>query len=521
MFKSKEFRTRERPEYRMEIRNSMSSRIPILVGSGQITHKTKTLDDFIHPIEFMKRAIERAAEDAECKALVEKADALHVVNILSWSHKNAPEALAEALGIQPNIQEYTSVGGNNPQWLVNRAADNLAAGHSEIAILAGCEVMRSVSIAMKSGKDLGFFRDRVEITMVGINRPGTHEVENAHFADRPIRIYPLIENALRAKEGLTIEQEREQLGKFGESYSAVAAKNPYAWFPIARTAQEIVTPGPNNRMIGFPYTKYLNAVMEVDQSAAVIMTTAEKARALGIPESKWVYLHGGQDAHDHWFLSNRSDIADSPAIKAAVGDALAQSGITLEQINFFDFYSCFPCMPRLSRDVLGIPHDDPRPMTITGGLPYFGGAGNNYVMHSIAEAMNRCRADRDAYGMITSNGFYSTKHGVGIYGGQAPKKSWKRTQPEEFQQTVPLAPPLEIDAEPSGDFLVDGYTVWHDRDGQPEVGILIGRTSSGKRAWAQTRKDNKELMAAMMKEEWCGKRGKIGGKSGKANLVEF
>ncbi len=495
--------------------------IPILVGVGQNTIHSKTAADFVHPVEAMRIVVERAAEDAECKALVKQADALHVVNLLSFNHKNFPLALAESLECTPAMLEYTSVGGNNPQWLASRAADNIAAGKCEIAILAGCEVMRSVSLAMKEGRDIGAFKSKPEITFVGINRPGTTQIENDHFADRPVRVYPLIENALRKQEGLSLAQQRKHLGEFAASFSAVAAKNPYAWFPVARSAEEAVTPAPNNRMIGYPYTKYLNAVMEVDQAAAVIMTSTAKARALGIPESKWVYLHGGQDAHDHWFVSERPDLAESLAIKRVCEDAFDQAGIALSDISFFDLYSCFPVMPRLARRVLGIADSDPRPMTITGGLPYFGGAGNNYVMHSIAEAVQRCRADRNAYGMITSNGFYSTKHGVGIYGAQPPKKAWSRTPPDQFQEKLGLAPAMEVEENPAGRFDLDSYTVWHDRNGEPEVGILIGRTDSGKRAWAQTARENKDLMRAMMNEEWCGKTGKIVGRNNRTNIVEF
>lgn len=499
----------------------MAQPIPILVGAGQNTIRSKTVEDFVHPIESMARVIRRAAEDAECPALIEKADALHVVNILSWNHKDAPSALAESLGIRPALKEYTSVGGNNPQWLVNRAADNLVAGRSEVAILTGCEVMRSVSLAMAAGKDLGFFRDKTEIPLVGINRPGVTEIEKAHYADRPIRIYPLFENALRAKEGMTIEQQRETLGRFGEAYTAVAAKNPLAWFPIARTAAEVSTPCDKNRMIAFPYTKYLNAIMQVDQAAAVIMTTTENARRLGIPESKWVYLHGGQDGHDLWFVSERPDLAESPAIKFCVEDALRQAGLGLGEIDFFDFYSCFPCMPRISRRMLGIADDDPRPMTITGGLPYFGGAGNNYVMHSIAEAMALCRADRNKFGMITSNGYYCTKHGIGIYSGQPPSRDWSRTPPEQFQREMALPAPLETNPEPSGEFTVESYTVWHSREGEPETGILVGRASDGRRAWAQTPKGARELLDAMEREEWVGRRGKISRREASINIVEF
>ncbi len=498
----------------------MSDR-PILIGAAQITHRVKSIEDFIHPIEFMRRAVVMAAEDAGLGARLSQADALHVVHLLSWNHRDAPTALAEALNFQPPTREYSAIGGNTPQWFVNRIADNLAAGRSRLAILVGCEVMKSVSLAMRAGRDLGFFKDKVQVPLVGITRPGTNQIEQAHFADRPIKIYPIIENALRARLGLSPEEQRHALGRFGETYSAVAAGNPNAWFPVARTAEEIVATSPENRMIAFPYTKYLNAVMAVDMAAALILTTPPTARALGVPSSKWVYLHGGQDAHDAWFVSERPDLAASPALSAIVEDALGQASLALSDIDFFDFYSCFPCMPRLSRLVIGLDEADPRPMTLTGGLPYFGGPGNNYVTHAIAEAVGRCRSAPDAFGMITSNGYYSTKHGVGIYGAREPDRPWSRTPPEEFQRRLALPPNLELDPEPHGEFSVDGYTVWHSRDGDPEVGILCGRSPTGRRVWAQTHREDHDLMEALMKEEWVGRRGRIAAREGAVNIAEF
>lgn len=499
----------------------MSSRIPILVGQAQLTNRLQSLKDFIHPVQMMKQVIEAAAEDANCPALVSKADSLHIVNLFSWTLPDFPSAVAEALNIHPSVKEYTSIGGNTPQWLVNRAADQLASGKSEIVLLAGCEVMRSVHLAHKEKKDLGNFGEANLIEWIGGDLPGSNEVENDHLANLPIRIYPLIENALRYKEKLSIEQQRENLGKFGETYSAVAAKNRYAWFPIKRTAEEIVTPTAMNRMISFPYTKYMNAVLEVDQAAAVILTTTAKAKELGIPESQWVYLHGGQDAHDRWFISEREDLADSPALKAIVRDALSQANLTLDQIDFFDFYSCFPCMPRLSRHVLGISQEDKRPMTVTGGLPYFGGPGSNYTMHAIAEVMKLCRSNPNLFGMVTSNGWYSTKHGVGIYSTSPPSKTWQRTNPSDFQRNLSLPKAVEIDFEPQGEFSVESYTVWHNRNGEPETGIFFGRTENGKRAWAHLLEEEKELLQKIMKEEWIGKVGKIVGQYERINLIEF
>ncbi len=509
----------------------MNNRAPIIVGVGQLTHKPKNPRDFLHPLQGMKTAVKRAADDAGCKDLIGTADALHVVNIFTWNYRKVPRMLAELLDINPALKEYTTIGGDTPQWLVNRVADNLVSGKNDVSILAGCEVMRSVKSALASGRPPEGFQDNFqditpigddsEGVLIGNKRFGNSGDELDHFMDMPIRIYPLIENALRAKEGLTIEQQIENLGKFGETFSAVAAKNPYAWSRDPLTATQTTTPSPKNRMISFPYTKLLNANLYVDQAAALIMTTPHMARKLGIPKEKWVYLHGGQDATDIWFISERKDIADSPAIKASVQDALRQAQLTLADVSFFDFYSCFPCMPRLYRLVLGIEHADPRPMTLTGGLPYFGGPGSNYVMHSIAEAVDRCRIEPEKFGLITSNGWYCTKHSAGIYSCRNPTKTWNRTPPALFQKRLSLPKSLEIDKAPSGSFLVDSYTVWFSRQGEPETGILIGRTESGKRALAHTPKGNKDILYAMMQKEWIGVKGKVVGQKDKINIVDF
>ncbi|MDP7416670.1 MAG: hypothetical protein QF888_01600, partial [Desulfobacterales bacterium] len=198
-----------------------------------------------------------------------------------------------------------------------------------------------------------------------------------------------------------------------------------------------------------------------------------------------------------------------------------QAQLTLENVSFFDFYSCFPCMPHLHRLVLGIEHFDPRPMTLTGGLPYFGAPGSNYVMHSIAEVVDRCRIEPEKFGLITSNGWYCTKHSAGIYSCQNPTITWNRTPPALFQNRLSLPKSLEIDKAPSGSFLVDSYTVWFNRQGEPETGILIGRTESGKRALAHTPKGNKDILYTMMQKEWIGAKGKVVGQKDKINIVDF
>lgn len=498
----------------------MHPRHPILVGVGQLTLRDQTPERHLKPVQAMNRAVQEALDDSACPEIFPAVDAIHVVNILTWQVKNAPAELSASLGISPTLQEYSAPGGHAPQWMVNRVADNIAAGKSNLAIIAGCDMMSLVFKSMRSGKDVGAFSDGIEILMVGNAADGTQPVEVLHGADEPVTIYPLIENALRYKQEFSIEEQRHNLGRYGQNFSAVAAQNPHAWLPISRTAEEVVTPSATNRMIAFPYTKFLNSC-PADQAAALIMTCPETATQLGIPESKWAYLHGGQDANDEWFVGHRPDLADSPAIRHMVNDALEQSSRTLDDIHFFDLYSCFPVMPRLACHVLNIPDDDPRPLTVTGGLSYFGGAGNNYTLHAIAETVNRCRAHPDQLGLVTGNGYYSTKHSAGIYGAQVPTTVWQRTDPDTFQERLPLPDPLEVELNPSGPITVDAYTVIFGSNGMPERGVICGRTPHNKRVWANTPPGDTEVLKAMMREEWCGKRGEIVERVKGINIVRF
>jgi acetyl-CoA C-acetyltransferase len=287
----------------------------------------------------------------------------------------------------------------------------------------------------------------------------------------------------------------------------VAAKNPYAWFPQERTPEEITTVGPDNRWIGFPYPKRMNAIMEVDQGAAVLMCGSDTARELGIPEEKWVYLHGCGEGIDKWLVSDRLNYHESPAIKAATSRALAQAGTTVDEIDFFDIYSCFPSAVQYGLDALGLKTTEARDITITGGLPYAGGPGNNYVMHSIATAVGRLREHPEQKALITGLGWFATKHSAGVYSGKPPTGEWKRTDPKVDQEKLNATKSPPFTAEPNGPAEIETYTVIYGREG-PELGIVIGRTSAGERFFANTPADT-ALLEQMTREEQIGRKGNV------------
>ena len=118
-----------------------------------------------------------------------------------------------------------------------------------------------------------------------------HEV--THGLALPTAVYPLFENAIRARRGWTLDEHRRRLGVLCSRFAAVAAENPTRGSASGGRADEIATVTPENRLIGFPYPKLMNAIIDVDQAAAVIMTsvaTCARARhravALGV-RARW------------------------------------------------------------------------------------------------------------------------------------------------------------------------------------------------------------------------------------------
>ncbi len=318
---------------------------------------------------------------------------------------------------------------------------------------------------------------------------------------------------MTAQYGLSIAAHQPRLGKLCARFSRVAAHHPYAWFRQPRSAAEIATVTPQNRLVGFPYPKYRNAIMEVDQSAALLMTSVGAARQLGIDPSRWVYLWGCGDAQDLWFVSERVNYHSSPASRAAGEQALGMAGVTIGDIERFDLYSCFPSAVQIGRDMLGIRADDARPLTVSGGLPYHGGPGNNYMTHAIATLMAQLRAAPGDKGLVTGLGWYLTKHSVGIYSGAPPPRRWRRHVPDHDQAGLDSMPHPPLATTPQGRGVIETYTVLHDRGGAPIRGIIVCRLDDGRRFIANT-PDDRGVYDGLMAQEGIGRPGAVSSRDG-------
>jgi len=488
----------------------MSKNYPVIVGVGQLTNHPATVGDAIEPLEMMVTVARAAESDAGVAGLLPKVDSIQVPNVMSWSYSDLPGALAERIGAKPSHSIHTTVGGETPQRLVNETAQAIVEGRTRIALIAGSEALASRRVSRKTRESLPWTERGTPGELVGDSRMAFTQIEAEHGATLPNRMYPLFENAIRAHLGHSIDEHQAHLGRLGSRLSAVAADNPNAWFRDALSADDITNITPENRWVCFPYPKLMNAMIEIDQSAAVILMGSETARELGVPEDRWVYLRGCGDAFDTWFVSDRVNYYESPAIRAATHRALGMAGVSVDEIAAFDLYSCFPSAVQMALGALGLSADDPRPITVTGGLPYAGGPGNNYVTHSISRMVERLRERRDEFGMVTGLGWFFTKHAAGVYSTEPPTGDWQRTDPAVDQSQVDALESPGVVDEAEGDAVVETYAVAFDHDGEPMQGIVIARLSgdSDARLFANTPADA-DLLWQMTREEFVGQAGRV------------
>jgi acetyl-CoA C-acetyltransferase len=246
----------------------------------------------------------------------------------------------------------------------------------------------------------------------------------------------------------------------------------------------------------------MNSNNAVEQGAAVILCSAERAEALGVPRDRWVFPHSGTDAHDHYHVTERDDLGSSPAMRLAGRGALALAGVDGDDLAHIDLYSCFPSAVQIAAAELGLSTD--RPLTVTGGLSFAGGPWNNYVMHSIATMAARLREEPGALGLVTANGGYITKHAFGVYSTEPPTEGFRH---EDVQAEVDALPRRVLDESPDGEMAVETWTAMHDREGQPETGIVVGLLDDGSRALGTT--TDPDTLRALVTEDLAGRRARI------------
>lgn len=458
---------------------ALDARTPVIVGVAQLSQH----EDAQHarePVDLMADAARTAALDCGRPALLDAVGSVRVVNLLSWRYRDPAALVASQLGLDGVETVYTEGGGQIVGTLIARTASDIVDGTVDVALLTGAEAWRTRTSYRRAGGPLpwteqpdGTAPDRV----IGAPLDMWHPAEVERGITAPVQVYPMLESALRAAAGRGVAEHSQFLGELWARFSAVAVRNPDAWDRTPHTAAEIATPSRANRMVGFPYTKLLCSNEQVDQAAAVLMCSVERAEALGIARDRWVFPHAVSEAHTST-VSERPDLATSPLVRA-VGDALWKlTGVGPDDVAHIDLYSCFPSAVEVQCAELGI--DLGRELTVTGGMRFAGGPWNNYPMHAVATMTNVLRGDPGALGLVSANGGYVTKLALCLLSSEPAREGFRSVS---AQDDVDAAPRCEVETKPEGRATVQASTVMHDRTGEATGGILACMLPDGRRAW--------------------------------------
>lgn len=457
--------------------------------------------------EVAGRAAADAVGEAGAAGLLAGLGAVRIVFSQSWDYDDPGARLAERLGAGGAERGYSGLGGTVPATLLAELATDILAGKIEVGLVVGGEALATVRRLKKEGGRPGWSHRSPERRPFPFDQL-PHPAEAAHGIYQAYLTFSLFDSARRAHLGRTLGAHRDQIGRLLAPLSAVAAADPdNAWFPTEHTPEELVEPSGANRMVAFPYTKLEVAVMDVDMAAALLIASDRAADRIGVPREQRVYLRGWGYAEDPPHVAARRDLWRSPGMAVASRHALAAAGIGAGDLAHLDLYSCFASSLSFAIDALGIDHDavldHRRPVTVTGGLPYHGGPGSNYMTHAVAALAERLRQDPGSFGLASGVGMHMARHAFGVFSTTPGRLSppdpagIARDMAGELQ-TVPIT-----DAVPGPTTAtVAAYTVLHRRDGEADWAALVCDLGDGSRCYA--RMEDPVALAGAEAEELIG-----------------
>jgi acetyl-CoA acetyltransferase len=460
---------------------------PVIIGVADIKRKDKTRpgDGSDEPASLIYRAIQEAIKDTGLKEsgrnlLQSKIDSISVVRPWSWPYPDLTSLLAEKLKVNPTYKFVSPHGGNQPAKLLDEASRRISKGETRVALITGGEALDSLGEYVKAETvpPPGWTPvDFESFAADALKPPSGDTLEGLHGLGAPIQVYALYENGLRAKEKDTFARNHDESAQMYSEFAQVSASNPFSWHSGQADSKETIgTVSARNRMINTPYTMLMCAFNKVNIAGACIVTSSDYAKELGIDESKWVYVRGGAGIAESEEFYLRPSFHGSDAIKQSIDAALEHSEVTRDQIDLYDFYSCFPVVPKLACRHLNLPTSNPpKPITLLGGLTSFGGAGNNYSMHAITAMARQLRIGHKGAktGLILANGGVLSYQHVVIL-SSSPRTTAYPSEPPlpDYCERLPSS---DFAKAAEGDALIETYTVDFSRKGHPRRGHVIGR----------------------------------------------
>ena len=474
---------------------------PVIVGIGEYTDRPKDVTKALEPIALMAEAL-RAADKDGGGGLLSKLESLELIGLISWRYADPVNLLCDKLGIQPARRINASMGGETPIRLIHEAAVRIAKGELTTAAIVGGEAMNARNHARKQGARLAWTPAvSLENTVKFPSSTFTlSKIARKLGATDPAYIYPLYEMATQNAWGQTPAQAQAESAQLWSRYATVATKNDYAWIRTAPDANAIVTVSPDNRLINWPYPKFMVANPSVNQAAAVIVTSLAAARAAGIAEDKLIHIWGGASASEPEDYLMRDRYDHSTAQEAALKKAVELAGGDAKAFGHMELYSCFPVVPKMAQrtlKALGLNTASVAP-TVTGGLTFFGGPLNNYMSHAVCAMVRTLRKAPGDLGLLYGQGGFVNKHHTLVVSTRPAPAPLAlafsvQNQADEKRGVAPV-----LDEGYAGPATIETYTIQYGRDGTPIQGIVVVLSPDGFRTMARVLADDASSMSLLM-----------------------
>lgn len=456
-------------------------RIPVIIAGGQVNDRPTDPDEGMDSLGLMVAALRAAETDAGIGPLLADLDSLAIVDQISFRHLGKLcEPLAAAIGANPKVNYQSDAPhGDTPIRLLNETANQIGAGEIKLAAVVGAEALRTAAgraAKTATGEDRSYSE---------IRKVATRQEPNfvqAHGLIAPVDVYPLYENAGRAAYGQTLGEAQAESAAIWSRMSEIAAANDGAWIRKPVTPEAVLASGEGNRPIAFPYNKLMVANSSVNQGAGFIVASLAEARRRGVTEDRIIYVGMGAAAKEAGSILKRDRYDRSVSMDTSIRRTLALNQMTAADFDFVELYSCFPCVPKMARRTLGWPVD--RPATVFGGLTFGGGPIANYMSHAVVSMVDKLRVEGRTGFLFANGGFATDNHCIvlsnqPIAAAQFPQDFDYQAEADAAREAIPV-----LDEGHVGPAIIETYTIFYGRDGQPRAGVVVARTPDGVRTLA-------------------------------------
>lgn len=454
---------------------AVDDRTPVLVGAAAISRRCEDPQSAPEPLALMIEVLEKAAADAGAPALLARADRICAPRGF-WDYPDPCRAIAGRFGAAAATTEVHELGVLQTT-LFGRAAAAIAAGEADVVLITAAEARHRAQRAKQRGVEAPLTRlpGTPADTVLRPHAPVLSAAEIRAGLFQPVMQYAMVENALRAADGLSIEKHRDEVAALWAGFARVAAENPDAWVREGPDAAAIADPA-RNPMQAFPYGKWHVSQWNVDQAAGLALCSAATARALGVPRAQWVFPLAVADANFMLPLSERRSPAQCAGFAASGRRALERAGRRIEDVRHRELYSCFPIAVRLQLRALGIADDVPP--TVTGGMPFAGGPLNHFSLQALVKLAARLREDAGGSGYLSAVSGILTKQGASVWSSAEPERPFAFDDVTEATARETEAVAFAESAE--GPATVAAYTVLFEQ-GAPAKTVLLCDLDDGRR----------------------------------------